>query len=189
MHRTIETARRPVILRTTTIADAAALRDIRLEALRTVSYAFGSSFEEENQFPDDEWQRRAVRGDGSGSQATYVVVDPSDPSSLVGLTGISRGTRAKDNHSATIFSVYVRPAWRGLRISDALMESCVSWAAERDVKIVRLSVATTNLPARKCYERCGFVITGVDPALIYCDGKYYDEHMMSRILDPELRRA
>ena len=187
MQRTIQTPRGPIIIRTTTIADAPALRDLRLEALRTVSFAFGSSFEEESQFPDDEWQRRAARGDGSGPQATYVLVDPAEPSKLVGITGISRGTRLKDKHSATIWSVYVRPAWRGLRLSDALIESCVSWAAERGVKIARLSVTTTNMPARVCYERCGFVITGIEPALIYCDGKYYDEHIMSRLLDPALK--
>jgi RimJ/RimL family protein N-acetyltransferase len=187
MERTIETARGRVTLRTTTAADAAALRDLRLEALRTVAFAFGSSFEEECQFPDEEWIRRAERGDGSGSSATFVLVHPDDPTRLVGITGISRGTRLKDQHSATIWSVYVRPEWRGLRLSDALIEACVGWAAERDVKIVRLSVTTTNMPARRCYERCGFVVTGTEPALIFCDGKYYDEHIMSRLLDPALK--
>jgi ribosomal protein S18 acetylase RimI-like enzyme len=107
---------------------------------------------------------------------------------LGAMMGISHGTRLKDRHSATIWGVYVRPAWRGLRLSDALIELCVSWATERSVKIVRLSVTTTNQPARKCYERCGFVITGTEPALIFCDGKYHDEHIMSRVLDPALMR-
>src|SRR5690242_7524272 len=70
MKRTIQTPRGPVILRTTTAADGLAVRELRLEALRTVSFAFGSSFEEESQFGDDEWIRRAARGDGTGTQAT-----------------------------------------------------------------------------------------------------------------------
>src|SRR3954453_8288010 len=149
MQRTLETPRGPIVLRTTTAGDAAAMRGVRLEGLRCAPSAFGSSFEEERQFPDDEWTRRAARGDGSGTQAMFVLVDPSGQ--LGGLTGIHRGTRNKDSHSATIFSVFVRPAWRGLRLSDALIESCVSWATERGVKIVRLSVTTANLPARRCY--------------------------------------
>ena len=186
MERTIQTPRGRVTLRTTTAADAAALRDLRLEALRTVAFAFGSSYEGECLFPDEEWTRRAQRGDGSGSSATFVLVDLDDATRLVGITGISRGTRLKDSHSATIWSVYVQPKFRGLRLSDALIESCVNWATQRDVKIVRLSVTTTNMPARKCYERCGFVVTGTELALIFCDGKYYDEHIMSRILDPAI---
>jgi RimJ/RimL family protein N-acetyltransferase len=184
MQRTIETPHGPVILRTTTAADAAALRELRLEALRTVAFAFGSSFEEESQFPHEEWERRAARGDGSGTQVTYVIADPSNPTQLGGMTGITHGTRLKDKHSATIWGVYVRPAFRGMRLSDALIESCLAWATERGVKIARLSVTTTNIAARKCYRRCGFVITGIEPAYIYCDGKYYDEHIMSRVLDP-----
>jgi ribosomal protein S18 acetylase RimI-like enzyme len=186
MQRTLDTPRGPIVLRTTTAADAMAMRELRLEGLRTASFAFGSSFEEESQLPDDEYTRRAARGDGTESQATFVLDDSSGR--LGGMTGILRGTRLKDSHSATIVAVYIRPAWRGLRLSDALIESCVTWATERGVKIVRLGVATTNMPALACYRRCGFETTGIDPMAIYCDGTYHDEYMMSRVLDPSLRR-
>jgi RimJ/RimL family protein N-acetyltransferase len=184
--RTIETPHGPIVLRTTFAGDGPAMRELRLEGLRTASFAFGSSFEEESQLPDEEWTRRAARGDGTGSEATFVLVDSAGE--LGGMTGIRRGTRVKETHSATIWGVFIRPAWRGLRLSDALIESCIAWAMAREVKIVRLGVATSNLPAMACYRRCGFESTGIDPMAIYCDGVYHDEYMMSRLLDPSLRR-
>ncbi len=78
-----------------------------------------------------------------------------------------------------IWGVYVKPEWRGRHISESLVRSCLEWAREKGLAIVKLAVVTTNQPAIQCYERCGFTIYGTEPKAINYDGKYYDEYLMA----------
>jgi ribosomal protein S18 acetylase RimI-like enzyme len=88
------------------------------------------------------------------------------------MTGIRRGESSKTKHSATIWGVYVRPPWRGVRIADSLIEACVDWAKLNDVNIVKLGVTAASQSAIRCYERCSFVICGTEPRGMYYEGKY-----------------
>ena len=108
---------------------------------------------------------------------------PTDESNLIGMTGIARGSSPKTRHAATIWGVYVTPQWRGLHIAEELIQSCFTWARAKRIVIAKLGVAATNTSAIRCYERCGFVITGTEPRAVFYDGKYYDFYMMSCSLD------
>jgi RimJ/RimL family protein N-acetyltransferase len=79
--------------------------------------------------------------------------------------------------------VYVAPAWRGLRIAAELIDSCIAWAREKEIVVVKLGVSATNEPAIRCYERCGFTTYGTEPRAILYEGVYYDELLMARALD------
>jgi RimJ/RimL family protein N-acetyltransferase len=48
------------------------------------------------------------------------------------------------------------------------------------MRLVKLAVVTTNASAIRCYIQCGFRVYGVEPQVIYYDGVYYDELLMSR---------
>jgi RimJ/RimL family protein N-acetyltransferase len=104
-------------------------------------------------------------------------------SKLIGMTGIRKGDTLKTKHSAYIWGVYVHPEWRGLHIAEELIRTCIDWAEERGVEIVKLGVVTKNASAIRCYERCGFTIYGTEPRGIYYDGRYYDEYLMFKLLD------
>jgi RimJ/RimL family protein N-acetyltransferase len=54
----------------------------------------------------------------------------------------------------------------------------VGWARAQQLRLVTLSVVTTNAAAIRCYVRCGFSVYGMDPEVIYHDGVYYDELLM-----------
>ena len=99
------------------------------------------------------------------------------------MTGIRRGESPKTRHSATIWGVYVRPEWRGLRIADSLIEACIGWAKSNDANIVKLGVTSASTSAVRCYQRCGFTISGTEPRGIFYDGQYYDGYLMYRSLD------
>ena len=75
--------------------------------------------------------------------------------------------------------VYVRPDWHGKRISENLVRECLGWAKEQQITIVKLAAVTNNIPAVRCYERCGFTIYGREPKAIYSDGVYYEEYLMA----------
>jgi ribosomal protein S18 acetylase RimI-like enzyme len=102
---------------------------------------------------------------------------------LIGMTGVARGGSPKTRHSATIWGVYVKPEWRGLHIAEELIKSCFTWAMERKIVAARLGVTATNTSAIRCYERCGFKITGTEPRAVYYEGQYHDFYMMYCPLD------
>jgi len=55
-------------------------------------------------------------------------------------------------HSADIVGMYVRPAWRGLRIAGVLVNTCLDWARTHGVATVKLAVVTTKVanPGHEC---------------------------------------
>jgi GNAT superfamily N-acetyltransferase len=56
--------------------------------------------------------------------------------------------------------MWVRPSARGLGTGEALVEAAANWAKARDFGSLCLWVTESNAPARRLYERCGFVPTG-----------------------------
>ena len=162
------------IIRHATTSDLDAFRDLRLEALKNHPTAFGADYEESAARTNEYWQERL---EFDKSQEALFFAEHG--SQLVGMTGIFRGSSKKSRHESTIWGVYVRPQWRGNHISETLVRSCLGWAKEQGLAIVKLAVVTTNHPAIRCYERCGFTIYGKEPKAISYDSKYYDEYLMS----------
>ena len=97
-----------------------------------------------------------------------------DGDTAVAMTSVRLGTSAKTRHNAEILGVYVLPEWRGVGIADALINTCCEWAKSSGAVIARLGVTTVDESAIRCYERCGFVITGREPKIILVNGIYYD---------------
>lgn len=162
------------VIRSSAISDAAAFRDIRLEALKNHPESFGSGFTDYDQKPEQYWCERLSYN--SAEQAIYFAELSGN---LIGMCGIHRNLAPKLQHSATIFGVYVRPAWRGMKISHRMLEACLNWARSYGVVIAKLAVVTTNQPALKCYSDFGFNIYGMEPKALCLDGSFLDEYVMS----------
>jgi RimJ/RimL family protein N-acetyltransferase len=169
-------------IRPTTEADLEPFRELRLEALRAHPEAFGSDFDESRQRPREHWIERM-----RNTERQMTLVATATNATLAAMAGIFRDEGAKVRHSASIWGVYVRPAWRGAGLAGALVNACVDWAREAGVRIVRLSVVTSNESAIRCYRRCGFEQYGLAPEVIFADGKYQDEILMFRKLEEPLR--
>jgi RimJ/RimL family protein N-acetyltransferase len=175
----LQTRQGLVSIRPTREEDAANYRELRLEALRTHPTAFGADYAEDLLRPAEQWQQN-VRDGAGGEQGILYVAESSD--ALIGMTGVYRRDRAKMRHHATIWGVYVRPEWRGAHIADTLIEACVAWSREQQLRVLKLSVVTSNAAAIQCYVRCGFSVYGLEPEAIYHDSVYYDELLMWRRL-------
>jgi RimJ/RimL family protein N-acetyltransferase len=184
MLSTITTPRGPATIRPTHEEDAAAFRDLRLEALRTHPEVFGADYDESLARPIEFWQERVRDGAGSDLGITYVA---EAGGALVGMTGIYRDNHLKMRHSGMIWGVYIQPDWRGAGVADALIEACIAWARGRGLRLVKLSVVTTNTAAIRRYIRCGFSVYGVEPEVIYHGGVYYDELLMAQRLTSHKR--
>lgn len=164
-----------VMIRATTAEDAMPLRALRIEALTLHPTSFGSAVEDVD---DHDWVMLAT-GDAHGQ--VFVAEHAGE---LVGLTGIVRGKRRKDAHHGFIWGVYVQPAHRRRGVAQALVNAALQWAKGQGIAIVKLTVVPES-GARGCYERCGFRVTGIDPACLQWQGRLYDELLMSRWLTPQ----
>lgn len=171
---------RPPGIRLVNTADLESFKALRLEALQRHPEAFGADYAEQVMRPDEFWIERIQQGMGGPVGAIYVAESGSE---LAGMAGIRRGDSTKLRHSAMIWGVYLRPEMRGQRVADALLAACLAWAESQAVRIVRLSVVSSNGSALRLYLRHGFTIYGVDPEVLYVDGMYHDELLLARRLN------
>jgi GNAT superfamily N-acetyltransferase len=200
MKGSIITPRGKILIRQASPADAAAFRELRLGALQDSPTAFSADYQKNLNQPPTHWQEMlTMHADESAiflaehirsttpvpapTGSTRAVPrasggSPADEKNLIGTTGIARGSSPKTRHSAWVWGVYVRPAWRGLHIAEELIRTCFAWAKDRRIVIAKLGVAAINQSAVRCYERCGFKVYGTEPRALYYDGQYYDFHMM-----------
>lgn len=169
---------REIVIRRGIEEDAVALRELRLEALRTSPESFGADYETDANRPLEDWQNR-LRGSGDNSSVLFVACQGEQ---LVGMTGAFRANSSKMRHSATLYGVYVQKEIRGGGIAARLIDACTDWAREQDVVMARLAVVTTNASAIRCYLRCGFQVYGVESKALFYDGIYYDELLMAKSL-------
>ena len=169
--------REVVAIRTTCSADAEALCALRVEGLRANPTAFVTTAEEALA---EDWRQRAGEGNGEGLSAIFVA---EAGGRLVGMTGIVASPRAKLRHSAFIWGVYVRPAWRGGRLAERLVNAAVEWARGKGCTIVRLGVTAGNEAAYRVYVRCGFAVYGRERASQVVEGVEYEEVLMDRRID------
>ncbi len=161
-----------MIIRQAQEHDAERYRELRLRALQEHPEAFGSDYAETLTRPLERWRDmlRPIPG-----KASFVVERNNE---LGGITVIVAEDGVKVAHTAHIYSVYVRPEWRGQDLGQMLMQACMAWAHQHSIMQLKLSVTATNIPAIALYLKCGFSVYGIDPKVIFTGGRYYDELLM-----------
>jgi GNAT superfamily N-acetyltransferase len=174
---TIPSTRGEIEIRQSRQEDMAKFRQLRLKALHDHPEAFSADYQAHLEGGDAIWKRYL---DIDESARLYLAFHGSD---LIGMTSVRLGGSPKIRHNAEILGVYLLPEWRGLGIANALINACCNWARSSGAVVARLGVTAVDQPALRCYERCGFVITGRVSRGILVDGVYYDGLEMSRDLD------
>lgn len=147
-------------------------KEIRLEALKNDAIAFGSSYEEEINRPESHWRNRTVG-------AVYAFLNKK----IVGLMAYKDEDRLKTKHKSGIYSVYVRPAYRGKGVGKMLLEETLRLIREnKEIIKVNLTVNPLQIHAVKLYESFGFKPVGTLHKELLVDGTYYDELLMEFLL-------
>ena len=152
--------------------DVLIYRDIRLESLKKIPDAFGSSYEEESQEEDAFFIHRI----NSGAIFGCFVEDQ-----LVGVTGFYTDNKIKCAHVANIWGVFVKEEFRGKKIGKQLLEETIKNLPSR-IEQVRLSVGAHNIWAKNLYEDMGFQECGLEERVIKINDKYYDEILMVKFI-------
>ena len=150
-------------------------------------WAFSSS-PEDGKGLDIAHLEKTLSGDG---RAVFAIDEPSTGTTgenrdLIAACGIARSTSPKSRHRATIWGVFVEPAYRGRGFGRAVVAAAInlarSWAG---VDYIDLGASARADAARRLYESLGFVAWGREPEATEIDGWRYDEtHMTLRLAGP-----
>ncbi|HEX6748857.1 MAG TPA: GNAT family N-acetyltransferase [Longimicrobium sp.] len=134
-----------------------AYRDLRLRALGDSPDAFASVLETQRVRPDSDWQDRLAAGAASPAQLPLVA---EEGDALVGLVwGV---IDPPNTGTAHVIQMWVAPEARGRGVGAMLLDAVVAWARDAGARGVMLDVTCGDSPARRLYERAGFVPAG-DP--------------------------
>lgn len=148
--------------------DWQAWKNIRLEALKYAPEAFGSSYEEELKFSDEEFRSRLSKATIFGK---YV------GEQLVGCVGFYKMNGLKIEHRGVLWGLYVKPEYRGQGFASNLMNAVISHAKNVVIQL-HLSCVTTNHDPIRLYERHGFSFYGTEPRSLKIGNIFYDEYLM-----------
>jgi ribosomal protein S18 acetylase RimI-like enzyme len=147
-------------------------RDLRLEALKSDSPAFGSSFEEEEMFTEDDWKRRI-------QNALFAMSGDT----LIGMVVYAFNGRSKTRHIAEIFGVYVSTNHRGEGVGTRMLEHALSQIRKnRRIVKVKLAVNPEQRAAVKLYKKAGFVVVGRAKKELKVDRRFFDMLYMEKLL-------
>lgn len=135
---------------------------------------------EEQAIRSRRWWRQRLDDDPT---ATRLVIGALEGAKLCGAVGLSFGKRAKVQHKASVFGLYVAARYRGQGLGRRLMEAVLTEARNRPgLKIVQLTVTEANHAAERLYEEVGFVAFGLEPYAIAVDGGFLNKvHLWRRL--------
>ncbi len=168
-------------VRRLTVEDAAAFHALRLAALQESPSAFGANLKDERRHTPEIVAGRiapADRGRGGGVGAFH-------GAALVGMACLHRAAGNKENHKASLVSVYVAPTYRGAGLSTRLISAAIELARDMaGVRRINLSVTVGNAAALALYRRLGFETYGREIEALCVNGAYHDEYLMTLALAP-----
>lgn len=134
----------------------AVYRDLRLRALSDSPAAFGSTFEEEHQRPNDAWVARLAGPAADNHQQSWPFAAEVD-GIPVGLAWVKLDVLA--TKTAHLYHVWVAPQARGRGVGAGLLNAAIEWTREHGATTLHLEVTSSSTAAR-LYRRSGFVNIG-----------------------------
>lgn len=101
-------------------------------------------------------------------QEMYFFMDGKNVAGMIAVTmyqsegyhEICWSQNLEDNEVACLHILAVTPAYQGKGVSKKMMAEIISMVKENGKKAIRLDVLASNIPARRMYERLGFVYRG-----------------------------
>lgn len=151
-------------------------KNLRLEALREDPLAFGASYAEALKRDDNHWQKRSHGPEG-------IILIARNNGKAIAMAGAYREEGEKLSHIAYVWGVYVNAVYRGQGIGRKLLENLFKEIDKiGGIEKINLNVNTTQQSAVRLYEKLGFQIVGTLYKELKVDGKYFDEHVMEKLL-------
>jgi len=129
-------------------------KTVRLHALQDSPSAFGSTYQREVNFSDEEWRARIDRWNGE-TGVGFLAMDHD----VLAESGGALVDPA-DRNRAELVSIWTAPMHRRKGVASLLVNAVIGWMRSHDVSALVLMVTSTNQPAIRFYARLGFRMTG-----------------------------
>jgi ribosomal protein S18 acetylase RimI-like enzyme len=125
------------------------LREMRLAALRESPGAFLSSYSDESAYEEQKWRAEFRRGE-------WTIEVRNDKA--IALVGITREQCTPPNECYLEY-MWVSPGFRRRGVATDLIKNVLRRLLNRGFATIWLWVLDGNEPARRFYEKCGFIST------------------------------
>lgn len=143
-------------------------KELRKESILLCPQAFASSFEEEVNLSDRQFQDWIAKSTIYGAFIN---------DQLIGTAGFFRMELAKERHRGLLFSVYVTPQYRNKGIAYQLVEAVIQ-EAKKQVLQLHLKVVSSNASAVHLYQRHGFEVYGTELRSLQYQDRFFNEYLM-----------
>lgn len=129
-------------------ADWERFRHVRLASLADSPAAFGARYADWVDAPAERWKLRLTQ--------VPLTLLAQEGTTVIGVVS---GYPVAEQW-VELISMWVAPTARGRGVAQHLIDAVTTWAADQD-RSTYLMVLRDNTPARKAYERAGFVDKGI----------------------------
>ncbi|MBE2914517.1 GNAT family N-acetyltransferase [Anoxybacillus flavithermus] len=126
-----------------------------------------------------EKQRTMIENISKQKNSTIFVAE--DHEKLVGYL-MAFGGNAKRNRHSVYLVVGILKEHRGKGVGTELFRKLESWARERKIHRLELTVMTQNQAGIALYKKMGFEIEGIKKHSLLVNGRFMDEYYMAKIL-------
>ncbi len=146
-------------------------KKLRLESLQNEPQAFGSSYEDNLQKPDEYWKMRL---ENVFAKKDFLLFAKKN-GVLVGMVG----AMIDDSHlsNAAVISMYVKKEARGKGVAKKLIVDLLNQLRLNGIQKVELAVNKEQTAAVLLYKKLGFTVFKEEESMMG-DGKYYKELSM-----------
>ena len=143
-------------------------KELRKESILLCPEAFASSFEEESNLSDRQFQDWITKN---------VIFGAFVDDRLIGTAGFFQMELAKEKHRGVLFSVYVTPNERQQGTAHQLVEEVIKEAKKRVIQL-HLKVVSSNASAVHLYQRHGFEVYGTELRSLKYKDRFFNEYLM-----------
>lgn len=141
---------------------------IRLRALQTEPNVFGSNYDLESKYTENDWRERLR----SKEVAVFLLFDGETP---VGMTGAVIAKDDPTGKTALFWGSWLAPEYRGRGLSKMMYDARIEWAkAQPAVERIIVSHRASNLASKYANQKHGFKFTHAKEKL-WIDGATEDE--------------
>lgn len=168
-----------MIIRPAGLNDARALADL-FTALDNESRFM--LFEPGERKLTEESQRKKLESIQKNARQTMLVAVDTEDQPVGVVAGL--GGQARRNRHSLYCAIGVLARARDKGVGRALMQSLMAWAQQHQFTRIDLTVMTHNQRAVHLYTSLGFEIEGTKRQTLKVDGRYVDEYIMARLLEP-----
>lgn len=152
-------------------ADWKKFKEIRIEALRTDERAYGASYADEVQKPDERWQEGLARTE----KPLFFIEQDGRYIGMAGAKPIEDGVYM-------LIAVYLMKEFRGKGLAQELIKTVEEDLKNKGIKQLDLMVNKEQVEAVNFYKKLGYEVIKEVKDQKMGDGKIYDEFYMTKSL-------